>query len=62
MSEEQRPTQNALRRWWSSQPRISRLMIAAALAIGGMRLLWGFEIAVLGALVFIATYAYRISE
>ena len=37
-------------------------MIAAALAIGGMRLLWGFEIAVLGALVFIATYAYGISE
>ena len=62
MSEEQRPTQNALRRWWSSQPRISRLMIAAVLAIGAMRWLWGFEVAVLGALAFIATYVYRISE
>ncbi len=59
MSDEQQPIQNALRRWWSNQPNISKVMIAAVLAIGAMRLLWGFEIAVLGALVFIAIYAYR---
>ncbi len=62
MSEEKQPNQNALVRWWSDLPRMQKLLIEALLGVSALRLLFGFEIAVLGALVFIAAYVYRISS
>ncbi len=62
MSEDQPPAQNALKRWWSNQPKISRVIIAAALAVGAMRLLWGFRTLALILLLMIVVAAYFVSR